>query len=108
MNCSLVRKESRWATGLIVLGITAFFLPHAKMEELALPKQEQQIQTQPLPNMVHVRIPLPDLPGMFRLGEALDFPADLVHEAGVAKAAFSAGLLVNFTWSGRSAVANSA
>ncbi len=78
------------------------------MEELALPKQEQQIQTQPLPNMVHVRIPLPDLPGMFRLGEALDFPADLVHEAGVAKAAFSAGLLVNFTWSGRSAVANSA
>ena len=24
MNCSLVRKESRWATGLIVLGIAAF------------------------------------------------------------------------------------
>jgi hypothetical protein len=24
MNCSLVRKESRWATGLVVLGITAF------------------------------------------------------------------------------------
>jgi len=26
---------------------------------------------------------------MFRLGEALDFPADLVHVAGVAKVAFS-------------------
>jgi hypothetical protein len=59
------------------------------MKELALPRRERLLQTQPLPNMVHAQIPLPDLPGMFRLGEALDFPADLVHEAGVAKAAFS-------------------
>ena len=59
------------------------------MEELALPKQEQPIQIQPSPNMVHAQIPLPE---MFRLGEALDFPADLVHVAGVAKAAFSAAL----------------
>jgi hypothetical protein len=29
---------------------------------------------------------------MFRLEEALDFPADLVHGAGVAKAAFSGTL----------------
>jgi hypothetical protein len=57
------------------------------MEELTLPKQERLIQTQPLPNMVHAQIPLPDLPVMFRLGQALDFPADLVHMAGVAKAA---------------------
>ncbi len=62
------------------------------MEELALPKQEQPIQIQPSPNMVHAQVPLPDLPGMFRLGETLDFPADLVHVAGVAKAAFSAAL----------------
>ena len=55
-----------------MLGITAF-LAHVT-EELALPKQEQLIQTQPLPNMVHAQIPLPDLPRMFRLGEALDFP----------------------------------
>ncbi len=52
------------------------------MKELALPRQEQLIQTQPLPNMVHVRIPLPDLPGMFRLGEALDFP---VSASGILK-----------------------
>ena len=62
------------------------------MEEPALPKREQQIQTQPSPNMVHAQIPLPDLLEMFRLGEALGFPADLVHVAGVAKAAFSAAL----------------
>ena len=60
------------------------------MKELALPRREQLIQTQPLPNMEHARVPLPDLPGMFRLGEALDFPADLAREAGVVKAAFSA------------------
>jgi len=29
---------------------------------------------------------------MFRLGEALDFPADLVHVAGAAKAAFNPAL----------------
>jgi hypothetical protein len=46
--------------------------------------------TQPLPNMVHAPTPLPDLLEMFRLGEALDFPADLVHAAGGAKSAFSA------------------
>jgi hypothetical protein len=63
-----------------------------KTEELALPKQEQQIQTQPLPNMVHAQIPLPDLPEMFRPGEAPDFPADLVHMARIAKAAFSTAL----------------
>jgi len=66
-----------------------------KTEELALPKQEQQIQTQPLQNMVHGQIPLPDLPGMFRLGEALVFPAELVHAAGVAKSAFKRGSLSN-------------
>jgi hypothetical protein len=33
---------------------------------------------------------LPDLPEMFRLGEVLDFPAEVVHVARVAKAAFSA------------------
>jgi hypothetical protein len=60
-----------------------------KTEELALPKQKQPMQTQPLPNMVHAPILLPDLLEMFRLGEALDFPADLVHAAGVAKSAFS-------------------
>jgi hypothetical protein len=59
------------------------------MEELALPKQEQLIQTQPLPIMVPAQVPLPDLPGMVRLGEAPDFPADQVRGAGVAKAAFS-------------------
>jgi len=59
------------------------------MEELALPKQEQPIQIQPSPNMVHAQIPLPNRPEMFRLGEALGFPADLVHMAGVAKTAFS-------------------
>jgi len=42
--------------------------------------------------MVHAQIPLLDLPEMFRLGEALDFPVDLVHVVGVAKAAFSAAL----------------
>jgi len=52
------------------------------MKELALPRQEQLIRTQPLPNMVHAQIPLPDLPEMFRLGEALGFPAELVHVAG--------------------------
>jgi len=62
------------------------------MKELALPRREQLIQTQPSPNMVHAQVPLPDLPGMFRLEEALGFPADLVHVVGVAKAAFSAGL----------------
>jgi len=67
-------------------------LPHAKTEELALPRQEQLIQTQLLPNMVHAQVRLPDLPGMFRLGEALDSPADLMHVAGVAKAAFNAAL----------------
>ena len=64
------------------------------MEELALPKQEQQIRTQPLPNMVHAQILPPDQQEMFRRGEALDFPADLVYAAGVAKAAFSAASLV--------------
>jgi hypothetical protein len=59
------------------------------MEELALPKQEQPIQTQPLPNMEHAQVRLLDLPAMCRLGKALDFPAELVHVAGVAKAAFS-------------------
>jgi hypothetical protein len=57
------------------------------MKELALPRQEQLIQTQPLPSMVHAQTLLPDLPEMFRLGEALDLPVDLVHMAGVAKAA---------------------
>jgi hypothetical protein len=64
------------------------------MEELALLKQEQQIRTQPLPNMVHAQILLPDQQEMFRRGEALDFPADLAHAVGVAKAAFSTASLV--------------
>jgi hypothetical protein len=55
------------------------------MKDLALPKQEQLIQTLPLPNMVHAQIPLPDLQGTFRLGEALDFPVELGHVAGAAK-----------------------
>jgi len=50
------------------------------------------MQTEPLPNMVRAQIPLPDLVEMSRLGEALDLPADLVHAAGEAKSAFSAGL----------------
>jgi hypothetical protein len=62
------------------------------MEELALPKQEPQIQTQPLPSMAHAKIPLPDLPEIFHLGEAMDSPADLVDVVGVAKAGFSAAL----------------
>ena len=31
---------------------------------------------------------------MFRLGEALEFPAELVHVAGAAKPAFSASSLI--------------
>jgi hypothetical protein len=62
------------------------------MEELALPKQEQPIQTQPLLSMVHAKILLPDLPEIFRPGEALDLPADLVDVAEVGKAGFSAAL----------------
>ncbi len=62
------------------------------MEELALPRPEQLIQTQRLPNMVHAETSLPDLQGTFRLGEALDFPVELVHVAGVAKSPFSAAL----------------
>jgi hypothetical protein len=58
------------------------------MEELTLPKPDRLIQTQPLPNTVHAQIPLPDRPEMFRLGEALEFPAELVHLAGVPKSAF--------------------
>ncbi len=42
--------------------------------------------------MEHAQVLLPDLPGMFRLEKVLGFPADLVHVAGVAKAAFSAAL----------------
>lgn len=64
------------------------------MEELTLPKQDRLIQTQLLPNMLHTQIPLPDLPVLFRLGEALEFPAELVHVAGVAKTAFSARSLI--------------
>jgi hypothetical protein len=60
------------------------------MEELTLPKQDRLIQTQLLPNMLHTQMPRPDLPVLFRLGEALEFPAELVHVAGVAKTAFSA------------------
>jgi hypothetical protein len=62
------------------------------MKEPALPKREQQIRTQPSPNMVHAQIPLADLQEMFRLGEALDCPADLVGEAVPTKSAFSAAL----------------
>jgi hypothetical protein len=60
------------------------------MEEPTLPKQERLIRTPPLPNMLHAQILPPDLAGMFRLGEALEFPAELAHVAGVAKTAFSA------------------
>jgi hypothetical protein len=42
--------------------------------------------------MVHAKIPLPDLPEIFHLGEAMDSPADLVDVVGVAKAGFSAAL----------------
>jgi hypothetical protein len=42
--------------------------------------------------MVHAQIPLADLQEMFRLGEALDCPADLVGEAVPTKSAFSAAL----------------
>ena len=42
--------------------------------------------------MEQAQVPIPDLPGMFRLAEALNFPADPVHVTGVAKAAFSATL----------------
>jgi hypothetical protein len=60
------------------------------MEELKLLKQGRLIQTPPLPSMLHAQMLLPDQAGMFRLGEALEFPAELVRAAGVAKPAFSA------------------
>jgi hypothetical protein len=44
--------------------------------------------------MLDARVSLPDLQEMFRLGEALDCPVDLVHVAGVAKATFSAALSI--------------
>jgi hypothetical protein len=62
------------------------------MEELPVPRQEQLIQIQPSPNMARAQIPLPDLPEMFHLGEAVDFPAEPVHVARVAKATFSVAL----------------
>ncbi len=91
VNCSLCEKNlggrQDWSCSAL-----RPLLPHVKTEELALPKQEQPMQTQPLPNMARAQIPLPDLLEMSRLGEALDLPADLVHAAGEAKSAFSAGL----------------
>jgi hypothetical protein len=42
--------------------------------------------------MARAQIPLPDLPEMFHLGEAVDFPAEPVHVARVAKATFSVAL----------------
>jgi hypothetical protein len=41
-----------------------------------------------LPSMLHAQMLLPDQAEMFRLGEALEFPAELVRAAGVAKPAF--------------------
>jgi hypothetical protein len=64
------------------------------MEEPTLPKRERLIRIPPLPNMLHAQMLLPDLAGMFRLGEAMELPAELVHVAGVAKPAFSASSLI--------------
>jgi hypothetical protein len=64
------------------------------MEEPTLPKRERLIRTPPLPNMLHAQMLLPDLAGMFRLGEAMEVPAELVHVAEVAKPAFRASSLI--------------
>jgi hypothetical protein len=62
-----------------------------KTKNLALPKQDLLMQTEPLPNTPHARMPLPpNLLEMFRLEEAMDFPVQEVHVVGPAKAGFSA------------------
>jgi hypothetical protein len=51
------------------------------------------MQTKPLPNTPHARIPPPpNLPEMFHLEEVLDFPAQEAHVVGLAKSAFSGRL----------------
>ena len=48
------------------------------------------MQTKPLPNTPHARMPpLPNLPEMFRLEDVMDFPAQEAHLVELAKAAFS-------------------
>jgi hypothetical protein len=48
------------------------------------------MQTEPLPNTPHARMPRPPhLPEIFRLEEAMDFPVPEAHVVGLAKAAFS-------------------
>jgi hypothetical protein len=66
------------------------------MEELALPRQEQLIQNTAFAEYDPRTNTSTGPTGDVRLGEALDFPADLVHVAGVAKVAFSAASLINF------------
>jgi hypothetical protein len=88
----LVRKESRWATGLMVLGMTAFSL-HVNTNDLALPRQDRLMQTKPSPNTPRARMPAQrHLPEMFRLEAVVDFPAEVVHAVGGTKAAFNAAL----------------
>ena len=52
------------------------------------------MRTEPLPNTPHERMPAPaHLPEMFRLADAMDFPAQEAHLAALAKAAFSVASL---------------
>jgi hypothetical protein len=88
VNCFFVRKESRLATGLIVLGITAF-LTACQNGGTGASKTGTTDPNTAFAEYGARTNTLLDLPGMCRLGKALDFPAELVHMAGVAKAAFS-------------------
>jgi len=50
------------------------------------------MQTEPLPNTPHARMPPPPhLLGMFHLEDATGFPVQEAQVMGLAKAAFSAG-----------------
>ena len=73
-----------------MLGITAFLAACQNAGTGGAKTATATDPNQPLPSMAHTTIPLPDLPAMFRLGEVLDFPAEVVHVARVTKAAFSA------------------
>ena len=61
---------------------------------LALLKPDPLMQTKPLPNTPRARMPAPaHLPEMFRLADAMDFPAQEADLVDLAKAAFSVAAL---------------
>ena len=92
-----MRKECRWATGLMVLSISAFLVACENDRPRASKAGSSDANKAFAEYAARANASPTASPGMFLLADAMDFPVQEAHLAALAKAAFSVGCSIALT-----------